>query len=335
MYAKTPENSALTGTNSALVEFFIEFKISPKFDPFGPDEGPLVKDTTDAKNTLGQISTYISFQMGAQYRTHIFFVLIIGDYARLLRWDRSGVVVSERIKYNKQRQLFAFLELFNAATPEIQGRDKSVSKPSKDEKEDAWRTCHEFDTDNTLLVIEFPKEGQRASNRYIISSPRSRICLPIGRMTRTSIAYDVQKKKRVFMKDSWRVKAHGCRPEGEVYEILNRGHARNIPKCVEFCDVGDEAYHQTRSQTFAASLHGKQFNTHRHHRLILDTVGEDLDNFKRSFDLVKAIRAALIGTKFSLTFWVFVYLLFSSSPGCSRSWCPSLRHQHGKYPHNT
>jgi len=100
------------------------------------------------------------------------------------------------------------------------------------------------------------------------------------------------------MKDSWQVEAHGCRPEGEVYEILNGGHARNIPKCIDFCDVGDEAYHQTQTQTFAAEYSSDQFNTHCHHRLILDTVGEGLDDFKGSFNLVRAIHAVLIGTKF-------------------------------------
>ncbi|KAH9077764.1 hypothetical protein EDB83DRAFT_1512338 [Lactarius deliciosus] len=102
------------------------------------------------------------------------------------------------------------------------------------------------------------------------------------------------------MKDSWRVKAAGCLMEGKVYQILNDGRVPNVPTCLDFCDVGSEEHHQTHTQLIARSLavaSDHQFNTHRHHRLILDTVGKKLNRFKSSRGLVKAINDAIIAHK--------------------------------------
>ncbi|KAH9077763.1 hypothetical protein EDB83DRAFT_1512343 [Lactarius deliciosus] len=148
VYAKTPENQTLGGTSCSLAELCIKIKKSATSDPFNDDaqldtNGKLrfVKESKEAQETIGQISTYVAFQMGSQYRTHTFFILVIGMYARLLRWDRSGVVVSERIEYDKQHHLFSFFELFNAATPGIRGWDESVSVPLKHEIAAALEVC--------------------------------------------------------------------------------------------------------------------------------------------------------------------------------------------------
>ncbi|KAI0246697.1 hypothetical protein BJV78DRAFT_1157686 [Lactifluus subvellereus] len=46
---------------------------------------------------------------------------------------------------------------------------------------------------------------------------------------------------------SWRIIAVHCMMEGEVYEILNNGKARNVPKCVDFCNVAHkDAYNLGR-----------------------------------------------------------------------------------------
>jgi hypothetical protein len=57
-------------------------------------------------------------QMGLQYRTHCFLVLVIQHYACLMRWDRSGVVFSEPIYYNDCPEFLEFFEAYNEATPE-------------------------------------------------------------------------------------------------------------------------------------------------------------------------------------------------------------------------
>ncbi len=52
-------------------------------------------------DTLGRITLYAAAHLGAQSRTHIYSVFILRDTARLLRWDRSGAIVTEVTKYNE------------------------------------------------------------------------------------------------------------------------------------------------------------------------------------------------------------------------------------------
>jgi len=40
----------------------------------------------------GQITAYATMLLGNQHRTHAFSVLVIQDYARLIRWDRGGAI---------------------------------------------------------------------------------------------------------------------------------------------------------------------------------------------------------------------------------------------------
>ena len=53
-----------------------------------------------ACKTAGQITAYAAVLLGAQYRTHAFSILIFKDHAGLLRWDRSGAVVTAPVYYN-------------------------------------------------------------------------------------------------------------------------------------------------------------------------------------------------------------------------------------------
>jgi len=74
---------------------------------------------------------------------------------------------------------------------------------------------------------------------------------------------------------SWRI----VEEEGEVYEILNQNKVQNVPQCVDLCDVGDALFHQTQVQIFARAVWlPEDFRPSnsllRHHRLILDAVGE-------------------------------------------------------------
>jgi Fungal protein kinase len=296
----------VSSANPALVEFFIEFKWSHEDDPFyvpgarqsaRPPEAssdevltmPLNKSSS-AYSTLGQIGTYIALQMDSQYRTHAFFVLIVGDYARLMRWDRGGVIFTDRINYNKQSELVEFFERYNAAPPEVRGSDGSVEQPSPEEREGALH--HGLGTsDGPLLAVSFAD----STRRYIIPSPVARPSLPIGRSTRIYNAYDTQEQRLVIMKDSWPVFVHDDLMEGRVYQQL-RGHVRNTPTCVDFSNRG----HYTHTQRFIRESwrHNNlafSLPLRRHHRLILDTVGKPLENFASSKELVRAVRAAMTG----------------------------------------
>ena len=90
-------------------------------------------------------------------------------------------------------------------------------------------------------------------NCYIIGSPLARPSLPIGRSTHTAIAYDICRKKIIFMKDSWPVFLGDNMMEGQVHKQLNDAAVRNTPLCVDFTD-GDEQNHEIRTQHFTHGL---------------------------------------------------------------------------------
>ncbi|KAG1866884.1 hypothetical protein F4604DRAFT_1927865 [Suillus subluteus] len=58
-----------------------------------------IMSSQQARDTIGQITAYTSAQLGAQWHTHAYQVLIIKNYARLIRWDREGFIVTEPIFY--------------------------------------------------------------------------------------------------------------------------------------------------------------------------------------------------------------------------------------------
>ncbi|KAF8218441.1 hypothetical protein L208DRAFT_1011670, partial [Tricholoma matsutake] len=90
-------------TDSSKVEMFLEFKWKSSDDPFCDvyDIEHLHDKDHKTVNTLGQITAYAAAQLGSQFHTHIYSILIIKDTSRILQWDRSGTLVTEAIKYNE------------------------------------------------------------------------------------------------------------------------------------------------------------------------------------------------------------------------------------------
>jgi hypothetical protein len=298
------ENEGISGTDLAAAEFIIEFKSTSEGD-FFDEAQKLLKDSSSAGSSLGQIATYVAIQMDSQYRTHTFVVFIIKDYARLMRWDRSAAIFSERIYYNTQRELLQFFDCYSRASPEVRGSDKYVSSPTSDEIAATRRTCDDL-REKSLLVVSFPRDNNHSDpRRYVIASPEARPSLPIGRSTRTSVAYDVQRKKRVYMKDLWGVTSRV--PEGDVYSILHDAGVKNIPRCIDSFDFGGDSHHETQIQSFLDQpwMPEEPPSTRRHQCLILGTVGKRLEEFSSSKELVRAVLAALVGM--NLKSYVFIY----------------------------
>ena len=107
-----------------------EEKGQGKDNPFLCNEGP-------NREVLGQLTAYATATLSAQYRTHLFMVLISGEYARLIRWDRGGAVVTKRILFNEESYFFDFLTRYDIASREDRGHDSTVSAPEENEIERA------------------------------------------------------------------------------------------------------------------------------------------------------------------------------------------------------
>ena len=242
--------------------------------------------------------------MSAQYRTHVFSVLICDNHARLIRWDRSGAIVTGQIPYNTEPHLFDFFIRFDRSSRDAQGHDTTVRAATSEERNNAVRVAQELGASkNDLLVISVSKPTIGEPLRYVIAPPRASPYIPVGRWTRTSIGYDIQRKRTVFMKDSWRLVLDGVPKEGVVYSRFKLNGVPNVPHCSDSGDVGDDVYHSTRTNLYAKTWVTDPKYEHdlipqRHYRLILDDIGQPLHEFKCSRDMVRAIRAALVGKFF-------------------------------------
>jgi hypothetical protein len=295
-------------TDSALAEIFIEFKWDPQDDPFGDvhdlgsNHRSFLRDTNAAYDTLGQITSYAAAQLGAQFRTHVFSIFILRDTARLLRWDRSGTIVTEVIKYNECDILAEFFFRYSRAPPAMRGKDESVSDPLLTEKV-AARDALQLDEKTPLVKLSIPDaDGVRY---FVTSAPKATPNTPPGRATRGFKAYDVLQETVVFLKDSWRIDLPDLQAEGQVYRMLRDANVCNVPHCLASGDISTRStedamdYHITRANIYAgepwACCSDMHFIPYRHHRLSLDLFGRVLVDYKSSYEMVSAVRDALIG----------------------------------------
>ncbi|KAG6880719.1 hypothetical protein C0995_004746, partial [Termitomyces sp. Mi166 len=109
------------------VEAMFEVKYKDSDDPFVDDNpNSFLTTTNQGAKTLGQITSYATCHQAMEFRTHVFSALIFRTYMRLLRWDRSGVVVTKKILFN-HRSLFVFFHQFSLATEADRGRDSTVT----------------------------------------------------------------------------------------------------------------------------------------------------------------------------------------------------------------
>lgn len=300
VYPDTVNNNVKT--DSALVEIFIEFKWDLAEDPFcdvpklQPDGQSFITDSMKSHDTLGQITSYAAAQLGAQFRTHIFAVLIIKDTARLLRWDRAGTIVTEAFKYNACDILTEFFIRYSNAEPAMRGKDETVSDPSPTEEVLARRV---LDLDKTVPLVKLSIPVEDGTRYFVTSTPQTTPYTPPGRATRGFKAYDVLRNKMVYVKDSWRIDLPDIQAEGIVYKTLEGAKVRNIACCIASGDISLEEYHATKTQIYAtkpwSTCSATHFISHRHYRLCLDSVGRTLLEFRSSYEMVTAVRDALIG----------------------------------------
>jgi hypothetical protein len=297
----------------------MEVKWSYDDDPFENVHDVITRDqvtiksifheTTRGTDTLGQITSYAAAHLGSQFRTHVYSVLIVKDQARILRWDRSGAIVTEAIPYNKSPLLVEFFRRYSQAPPEMRGIDQSVSDPTLEEElaaREALQADNDIDTVSKvskvspapLFKLGVPSNG--GVRYFITNAPRSLFYTPPGRATRGFRAYDISEKTCFFLKDTWRIDLQDIQPEGLTYEKLQLAAVPNIPQCVAFGDILTTKYHATKtlayvSEPWACHRNEGLFIPHRHYRLVLDVIGSPLSTFKSSYDMVAAVRDAVIG----------------------------------------
>ncbi|KAG6834507.1 hypothetical protein H0H93_009258, partial [Arthromyces matolae] len=117
----------LMGFKEEYTQTMLEVKIHNSSDPFDDhDPTSFVRSTQEARHTLGQITSYATCHQACQFRTHVFSFLILPTYLRILRWDRSGILVSNKLPFEKITTVLLLLR-FVAATLTQLGHDNSLT----------------------------------------------------------------------------------------------------------------------------------------------------------------------------------------------------------------
>lgn len=85
--------------------------------------------------SVGQMASCVAELCARQQRTHCFSISIYGPTARLMRWDRSGAIVSRTFNYHENPEwLCQFLWRYSQATEIERGFDMTIRKASPEEE---------------------------------------------------------------------------------------------------------------------------------------------------------------------------------------------------------
>ncbi|KAK0496634.1 hypothetical protein EDD18DRAFT_1163158 [Armillaria luteobubalina] len=254
-----------------------DVKVLPSF--------PFENDSIKGRETRGQISCYAGVTMMVQHRSHLFMILICGRFARFIRWDRSGAIVSKRFDYTKEKTLlFNFYSRFAQLSPSQRGKDPTVS-PLMDPDEDAIARAKfkHFDTDifisieeQKLLRIEMTVNNKIC--RFVICAPKfddSALDLK-----------DAGNEGLLFMKDYWREDSPRTVKESDVYHLLAQYDVPHVAKMEIGGDIPDMV-------TITPQLDGYHLATLQAHRIFLKTIGRDLTTFCSVKSLATCIADAM------------------------------------------
>ncbi|OBZ73640.1 hypothetical protein A0H81_06297 [Grifola frondosa] len=238
-------------------------------DPFSHEEGKRVREVV-----LEQLRAYAEMAMDYQQRTHLYSVLVLHKFARLVRWDRSGTVVTDKFDYKAHPEILGeFFLRFAHLTDEAQGHDptaqlvsprtelyrlmdaiaaKELGAPFDYIREEFRRSL-----DEGRLRYKLSVEDKECGMRYFLVGKPQHIA---GHGTRSYVAIDVEKEEFVHLKDHWRpafdvtdesdegLQVEDSNPlgtggpllEGDILAYLNKMSARNVPTVLCHGDVAGQ-----------------------------------------------------------------------------------------------
>ncbi|KAI0698188.1 hypothetical protein C8T65DRAFT_742912 [Cerioporus squamosus] len=116
----------------------VEFKRGGTgLDPFDDKPGHnLEPDADKRKEVRGQVLSYAEHVVGNQHRTAVYMLFVNGPLFRVMRWDHSGVIVTEAIDYlhsvDGTMCLLTFLNCYSKVGPAGQGIDTTAIPLSED-----------------------------------------------------------------------------------------------------------------------------------------------------------------------------------------------------------
>ncbi|ESK81291.1 other 1 protein kinase [Moniliophthora roreri MCA 2997] len=232
--------------------------------------------------------------LATQFRTHVFCVEVVGDHARLIRFDREGAVATSAFRYAERTHLVDFLWRFNHSSPETRGHDPTVSIPSAAESSfvnrakeilllKPWEKVRKFSV--------YDEESKKTVVFYGGAKPSSASVHPFGRSTRGFLVIDVE-GNIVYLKDTWRIDAEGMSREGDIYAQL---HRKNVPHILHVVAHGDVPQQKTVAKSYFPYLFEDEEPSppYQHYYIAFREVGRPLTNFVTTYELVNAVKDAI------------------------------------------
>ncbi|KJA18888.1 hypothetical protein HYPSUDRAFT_44722 [Hypholoma sublateritium FD-334 SS-4] len=288
---------------------FIEFKNKANMDPFQdpntsteetPKDFQFEREDVKSREIRGQIGSYAAAIAGTQFRTRVMSVSVSGPTARFIVWDRGGALLSEQFNYVENPQyLVAFFYRYSRGTPEKQGIDITATKTTEREvrtipadiqaKMKQANKAHKSWC--TVLVPDRDEEGKERG--FVVSYPLSHTTpSPFSRSTRAMLAFDLTRKRLVFLKDYWRPDVDNIEKEGEIYRDLEE---HKIPHIAPFGMGNDVRDHKTIKQDPRSQriLQPSPQTCLIHYRITLNLVGKSLSDFASSHEFISAIADAM------------------------------------------
>ncbi|KAI0765455.1 hypothetical protein C8Q74DRAFT_1205940 [Fomes fomentarius] len=144
--------------NWALQRLSVEFKRRDTgSDPYDDRvKGSIEAESESRQKMRGEIMSYAKHVFHYQHRTALFFLFVNGNTFRMMRWDRSGVIVSAAEDYledpKKTGILLELLHSFSKMSAEDQGLDTTAEPLPRDScgwrRMDALAQAHDSDLES-------------------------------------------------------------------------------------------------------------------------------------------------------------------------------------------
>ncbi|PCH38319.1 hypothetical protein WOLCODRAFT_136166 [Wolfiporia cocos MD-104 SS10] len=296
------------------------------FNPQNPEE--FLRRTDDGLKALGQLVEHPMLMFARQHLTYVFSVSTFQQYARIVRWDRSGAIATDAFDFCGQNsyKLLDFFFRLGCMSDEQRGYDPTAVLASDTELVQLEQARGAFSAVQRRLYDEMMAEGRRPIYKITVRAedliPPERL-RPAGGASQTTSSSVVSPPNagqgiRSFLVGKERFASGsavgrgtkgyvafdllerrfvflkdswrtGARAEHTVYESLWRANVTHIATPIS----GGDVYSGNVAQKTSNHECGEGFPIRTHYRLIVREVGRPLEDYKDAAYLVKYIYDAM------------------------------------------
>jgi hypothetical protein len=324
IYPYSARVNAEKDVDVARAAAFVVCKINESADPFELDDDGFLALSIDhdAKLVHDRLAECATGMLYASERTHCFSLFTFGTSARIIRWDHSVAIVSQKFSLTERPELLAgFFRGLGGADRAAQGFDETVhglgtQSPDVDAIRRNGLECarkigltksalHHLqvweDEAEEWVRFEVP-DVDDPQNTIVCSCPaRPAFCSNslFGRGTKGWVVWNSKTQSLAWYKRSWRIDDGEFVPEGETYAALRKAGVPHVLTVLGHGDIGVKETEVERHTTISAQLISScpswlnpriraRLDRQRHYGLLLQEVGVAITAFP---DIQVAVRA--------------------------------------------